>query len=71
MHLQIFVSNPHERIDMTDWLYWFEENGMRTPASDGTTGDYRLEILVDGIVVFDGHHPEATWGTPPPQGVQP
>lgn len=45
-----------------DYLYWFEENGVRNPSGGGHTGDYDimlftgLKTIGDGKEVYEGDY---------------
>ena len=59
--LQIFVTDnrDNERLEITDNLYWFEENGVEDFGGEGHWGKkYSFEILVDGVLVWDNPPPE-------------
>lgn len=53
--VQTFATDKYgDREEITD-LYWFEEEGIHDWHGDGHNGSYRIEIVVDGVCVYDSH----------------
>ena len=52
--IQIFVTNlkTGEKMEISDNLYWFEEEGVRDFSGRGHYEDFKIEVFVNYKKVF-------------------
>jgi len=63
MNLTLYATDLETGIreSITD-LYWFEEEGVHDWSGEAhSPRAYRLEVWIDGTLVFDNQAPQARW----------
>lgn len=49
----IAIDSKGNTEEITDWLYWFEENGVRDFGGQGHNDKYAFQIFIDGEKIWE------------------